>query len=572
MAPGYGLSVVRSCSTLVLAVLAAVVAWPVRAQNAPVALPCDVKDSAKGVDSYRIVTAQVVYVNCGRTNLQQFATDATLYEGSGGDRKMVDRVTGAVRLFSEEDPWIRIDFARVGGGQVLEKDKDYEVDLAPNRSATIITKIDGQSASMAGPFEKLTLSISTKPAATIKPTNISTLGVSFDVFSPLALQPFDESGPLFAEVSALKVKKYHKARTLPGGSTVPACAAGAICPPPAPFEGNPETFGRARVTLLTDHLLQPKATLIVDGLKDLFGDTLKIESDVTLGAVPKTKDDSQWYAKLDYQAGPGSTPGYAIEAKLAPQLGRPTLGGFTWKPALNMDIGNGTVNNVKVNDTIVPSLGLTQLFRFESTGLEAIRVTPALSFETNKEGNKENLVYDQDFEFFVGPLNSSRLVRAWDKYNQLKNDPKNKDLKFSNDFANWGAGVLLFAGWEVGGVLVDQTVKASKSSETVTIPTYTVARIRPKISAYAEYKRINLTFSVLPRYLFTTEYTNRQSTDGKTITLVPVSGFRPYGEASLNIGLDESGHVSLSATYKLGSQPPTWNPTNIVQVGLLLKY
>jgi hypothetical protein len=230
------------------------------------------------------------------------------------------------------------------------------------------------------------------------------------------------------------------------------------------------------------------------------------------------------------------------------------------------------VNNVKVNDTIIPSLGLTQLFRFESTGLEAIRVTPALSFETNKEGNKENLVYDQDFEFFVGPLNSSRLVRAWDKYDQLKKDPKNKDLKFSNDFANWGAGILLFAGWEVGGALVDQTVKASKSSETVTVPTYTVARIRPKISAYAEYKRINLTFSILPRYLFTTEYTTRQSSDGKTITLVPVSGFRPYGEASLNIGLDESGHVSFSTTYKLGSQPPTWNPTNIVQAGLLLKY
>jgi hypothetical protein len=567
-----GFSIAEGAVRFPLVLLAMMIGGAVHAQNAPVPMPCDVKDFAKGVDSYRIVTAQVMYANCGRTNLLQFDTTATLYEGAGGDRKRVDGVTVLVRLFSPEDPWIRIDFSQSAGGQVLEKGKDYELDLAPDQRATVVAKVEGRPASMVGPFEKLTISFSTKPAATVKPSNVSSLGVSFEIFSSLALQPFNEDGPIFAEISALRTKTYHKAKTTPEGSPVPACAPGAICPPPDPFGDNPETFGRARVTLTADHLQQPKATLMVDGLNDFFGDTLKMENDVTLGAVPKTKDDSMWYLKLDHQAGPGSKPGYAIEAKLAPQLGRPTFGGFTWKPALNMDIGNGTVNNVKTNDTIIPSLGLTQLFRLESTGLEAVRVTPALSFETNKELNKENLIYDQDFQFLVGPLNASRLVRAWDKYNQLKKDPKNKDLKFSNELSNWGAGIQLFAGGEVGGALGDQTVKASKSSNSVTVPTYTVARIRPKISAYGEYKRINLTFSVLPRYLFTTEYTTRQSSDGKTIALVPVSGFRPYGEASLNIGLDESGHVSLNTTYKLGSQPPTFQSTNVVQTGLLLKY
>jgi hypothetical protein len=542
------------------------------AQNAPASLPCDAKDYAKGVDSYRVVTSEVLYVNCGRTNLLQFDTTGALYVGVGGERRPVDGVTAAVRLFSTEDPWIRVDFARSGGGQALEKGRDYELDLSPDQKGTIVVKVDGRQAPVATPYEKLTVSFSTKPDATVKPSGISSLGVTFEVFSNIALQPFEQEGPQFAEISALKIKTYHKALTVPKGTPVPPCAPGRICPVPKPSEDNPETFGRALVSLTTGHLLQPKATLEVDGLRDFFGDTLKIQNEVTLGAVPKTKDDSMWYLKLDHQTGPGSKPGYAIEAKLAPQLGRPTFGGFTWRPALNMDIGAGTVANVKVNDTIIPSLGMTRLLRANSTGLEAVRITPALSFETNKEFNKENLIYDQDFQFFVGPLNSSRLVRAWKKYNELQKDPKNKDLKFSNELSNWGAGIQLFAGWELGGALATQTVKASKSSAAVTEPSYTVARIRPKISAYAEYKRINLTFSVLPRYLLTTEYTTRESSDGKTISLVPVSGFRAYGEASLNIGLDQSGHVSFSTTYKLGSQPPTFRPTNIVQTGVLLKY
>jgi hypothetical protein len=541
-------------------------------QNAPVQLPCDVKDYAKGVDSYRVVTSQVVYVNCGRTNLSRFDAKGILYVGVGGARTLVDGVTASVRLFRPEDPWLRVDFSTNGSSPTLEKGKDYELDLGLNQDSQIVVDVNGQPAPMVGPFERLTISFATKADATVRPSTVSSLGETFEVFSNIALQSFKPDGPQFAEISALRIKTYHTARTVPKGTMVPLCSLGAICPAPEPFQDNPETFGRAQVTLTSSHLRQPKATLEVDGLSDFFGDTLKIQNDVTLGAVPKTKDDSLWYVKLDYQAGPGSTPGYAIEAKLAPRLGRPTFGGFTWTPALNMDIGNGTVNNVKVNDTIIPSLGITRLVRFESTGLEAVRVTPAISFETNKEFNKENLIYDQDFEFYIGPLNSSRLVNAWNNYNQLKKDPKNKDLKFSNELSNWGAGIQLFAGWELGGALETQTVKASKSSASVSMPTYTVARIRPKISAYAEYKRINLTLSVLPRYLFATEYTTKQSSDGKTITLVPVSGFRPYGEASLNIGLDESGHISLSTTYKLGSQPPTFQSTNIVQVGLLLKY
>ena len=51
----------------------------------------------------------------------------------------------------------------------------------------------------------------------------------------------------------------------------------------------------------------------------------------------------------------------------------------------------------QVNDTIVPSLGLTRLWRSNERGFQAIRITPAAAFETNREFTKRNVVYNQDF-------------------------------------------------------------------------------------------------------------------------------------------------------------------------------
>ena len=84
------------------------------------------------------------------------------------------------------------------------------------------------------------------------------------------------------------------------------------------------------------------------------------------------------------------------------------------------------------------------------------------------------------------------------------------------------------------------------------VPTYAVARIRPKLSGYVEYKRINLTLSVLPRYLLRPSIPRGNLRTVRRFAWLPVSGFRPSGETSLSIGLDESGHVSFTTTYKLG--------------------
>jgi hypothetical protein len=199
---------------------------------------------------------------------------------------IADGVTASVHLSQPEDPWLLITLAKSGGGQVLEKDKDYELDLAPDQNGTIVVKVNGHPAPMSGPFETLTIAFSTKANATIKPSGVSSLGATFEVYSSIALAPFDQNGPQFVEISVLKTKIYHKANTVPIGATVQYCAPTAVCPVLRPAADNPETFGRARVTLVSDRLHQPKATLEVQGLQDLFGDPLKIQNDVT-GRITK---------------------------------------------------------------------------------------------------------------------------------------------------------------------------------------------------------------------------------------------------------------------------------------------
>jgi hypothetical protein len=538
----------------------------VNAQTAPAVLPCDNKSVEGTVDAFRVVTARLVYVNCDVTTLTKFDTSATLSIVEPGGTKPVQGVTASVRLFESGDSWLRIDLTKAAGLEVLQAGQNYELVLAPDHNAAV-AKFSG---TVQGPFEPLKIPFSTKPKAVIRTGLVEDFGVAFEIYSPLALRTFGPNDPKFAEVILGNLRTYHLAKTQPRGPTVTECQAQASCP--APDTENPGNYGRAAVTLVTDHLYQSKATLEITGLTNLFDQPLKIQNDVVLGAVPSTKDDSMWYLKLDHQAGVGSKPGFAIEARIAPTLGRPVLGEFFWKPALAMDIGSGSVSNVSVNDTIVPSLGLTRLKRWDRRGLEAVRFTPALSFETNREFTKRNVVYDQDTQFFISGLMSTRLQRSWARFNQMQKDPATKDESFRTDLADGGMGLQLFLGVEAGHAIDSITVSASNSSASVVIPTFLVARIRPKLVAFAEYKRLTFTVSAVPRFLAATEYTTRQSDDGKSIRLIPVSGFRPYGEAGVSIGLDSSGHVALNTTYKLGSQPPTFRHANTVQSGLLLKY
>jgi len=231
---------------LLLCLALSLVARHACAQTAPIPLPCDTKTTASGVDAYRVVTPNLLYVNCDNTNLVQFSTTAKLYATTGATRTALAGVTATVSLFDPGDPWLRIDLAQAGGGAVLERGKEYQIDLAPDQNAMIRVlanaKEPGQQTlvrkelPLAGPFETLTVSISTKPTAVVKPLNISTLGSTFDVYSNVALDTFPLGKIRFAEISAVKVKTYHTVNAELVGAPV-HCPLSGPCAAPQPQGG-----------------------------------------------------------------------------------------------------------------------------------------------------------------------------------------------------------------------------------------------------------------------------------------------------------------------------------------------
>jgi hypothetical protein len=232
------------------------------------------------------------------------------------------------------------------------------------------------------------------------------------------------------------------------------------------------------------------------------------------------------------------------DVKFAPDIGRIRLGRFYMKPMATLDVGEGTVERVRTNNLITAGVGFTRSFAIHRNGFESVRLTPGVSFETNKEGNKQNLLYDQELQVNLTGLYRPRKIRARRMF--LRNPAKYSG--YSEKIAKYGYGVQLFGGLEIGDGLVDRSVKASRSEARVTVPRYNVARVRPRLRAFLEAGIFTWEFLGIPRYLMADENLTRESADGRTIRVAPTSGWRPYGEASMSIGLDLSGHIALSST------------------------
>ena len=521
-------------------------------------LPCTIPDNG-----WRVATPSLVYVNCSRP-FQEFETTGKLFVGRRGQRKEESGVTVSVKLYNKSRSWLELRPVKEGKPFPLTASRDYEIDLAADGQAKVVQS----GKPVAGPFDPMTFEFSTRPVARVETGLRNTLGAEFQVRSNLALRPFDPNEPVFAEIGLLKNEIGHESRSESRGTLVTECMAAGTCPEPQPRLDTPETYGLVVVTLTEDLLRQAEARVRVTGLKDVFGQPLRAESKVTLGGVPKTKDDSDYYFKFSHQAGPGARPGWVADVKFAPDIGRVRLAGFYMKPVITLDVGEGTVERVKTNNMITAGLGLTRIFAIHGNGFESVRLTPGVSFETNKERNKQNLLYDQELQVNLTGLYRPRKVRARRMF--LK-EP-GKYTGYSEKIARYGYGVQLFGGLEIGDALVDRSVKASRSEAKVTVPRYTVARVRPRVRAFLEAGIFTWEFLGIPRYLMADENLTREMADGRSIRVAPTSGWRPYGEASMSIGLDRSGHVALSSTYKLGSQPPNFVKADTVQTGLLLRY
>ncbi len=326
-------------------------------------------------------------------------------------------------------------------------------------------------------------------------------------------------------------------------------------------------------------------TIVITGLTDVFGrkiTTVKPPKPAPPAAAPKDKQSADWYFNFLHQAGVGISPTWIAVVKMAPSLGK-LPAGLVVNPSLDIDIGTGAVNKTKTSDLINPKIGVSRVVRGNMGILEGGNFTWSASYVTNRAGNQNSLLFDQDTRIYLRGLKNTQAERTRDAF-LAKQKEKNGVISHSvlpqdAPKAFFGYNVQLFVGSENGASLSDNTVKSSDKTSSVVVPVYGIHRFRSHASASFEFARFTLSLSTIARDLLTAETVTREvstlQSSGKvtkTIVLKTVSGWRPYSEVALNYSIDPAGHYSINTVYKSGSQPPNFDRTNVVQSGILIRF
>jgi hypothetical protein len=206
--------------------------------------------------------------------------------------------------------------------------------------------------------------------------------------------------------------------------------------------------------------------------------------------------------------------------------------------------------------------------------LEYVLTTVGVTYETDKEFNRDNLLGTADFAFNFKNLYEPRKYRTIDKLKAAISDPKNAKAKVQLEDikpALFGYGADFHLGLEAGGALADTTQKATTGTATIAVPSYTILRPRTQAHAFLEVGTLTLDLKVVGRYLVETENTVQQISNN-TLILRPINGWQGYMEGNITWTLDPTGHFAANIVYKNGFAPPGFSRVNTVQAGLLIKF
>jgi len=344
------------------------------------------------------------------------------------------------------------------------------------------------------------------------------------------------------------------------------------CPPSAAPGRipDPADVGGAQFFLTNDRLTTESAILGVRGLKNIFCDDVVVDADqaVALAKVPKGKDDATEYFKLSHSAGPNSKPTWQADTKWQPLLGYG--GGLYHHLNFTTDIGGG--QGVNVSDLVhIGYFAEHTLAKPDWRGF--IRIAPGATYETNRTFTQQNGLFDGEAEFRLDGLYQPLKERSRRLYTTAALAAGLKPEQIAP--APFGAGVQFFLGIEAGRSFVDVTTSNKSKTAAVSTTPYNIVRPRPRIRAFLEFKWVSFEFNAALRYLALEEQAGRvvSPDDSKSpVILRRIHGFRPYGDASINIPLDRGKHLNLNTKYKLGSLPPLFNKVNTVQSGLLIAF
>jgi hypothetical protein len=337
---------------------------------------------------------------------------------------------------------------------------------------------------------------------------------------------------------------------------------------------SPEDLGSFSLTLDESNKAAQELPASVPGLIDIFDKPVKIDSKSQLLTEkgPSTKDASSYYVNFNYAAGRGSKPGWVLDAKISPTIGR-LFHSYQFIPTALADIGGNQIANLKYTDTINFGASLAHMYHPNDV-LQGLLFKPGLVYETDREFDRNNILATGDLRYSFVDLYNPRQRRSAAKFaKEVKiADAKKIPWTRANSRPVFGGYALDFhSGIEVGGALKDTVVKASVGNAKLTLPSYNVARVVPQVHGLLEMGRFSIDATGTPRYLTTVENTVLERAD-HTLYIKRVHGWNAFGVITGAWSFDPAGHFSLTVAYKDGFSPPKFSRVNTVQSGIAVKY
>lgn len=240
---------------------------------------------------------------------------------------------------------------------------------------------------------------------------------------------------------------------------------------------------------------------------------------------------------------------------------------MTWASA-TANIGNNKVNGQTAKD-VIDFVGPSWKSYLDGTNLgEELSLAP--TYETNLALNHRNMLAVGDIMWDWGPWNRTQFVRtAMAHKSDLSKMPKAGDFK--GGYATYGGNLHFHTGFEGGGALAAVTVTNSKTKKTVgIIPTYSIARVVPRIDGIFQYRLFTFESDLTGRYLFVTESTAVNDKAGNPY-LKTVSGWKAVNVGTFSVAPADQ-HYALTICYTNGFSAPTYQRANGVKIGVQVKY
>lgn len=337
---------------------------------------------------------------------------------------------------------------------------------------------------------------------------------------------------------------------------------------------SPEDLGSFQLSLDNGSKGTQQLPTSVPNLTDIFDKPVKLDpkSQLMQEKAPATKDSSKYYVNFNYGAAKGSKPGWLLDEKIAPVIGK-LFRGYQFTPTALADVGLNQVGSLKYTDTIDFSVALAHMYQPNSI-LQGLLFRPGTSYETDREFDRHNFLATPDLQFRLANLYNPQQRRNGLKYSREVKIADAKKIPWTRANSKpvlLGYVLDFHTGLEVGGALTDTTVKASVGKMTLSLPSYHIARLVPQAHALFEIGRFSIDAVGTARYLMTVENSVLERTD-HSLFLKRLHGWNAYGVVAGSWNFDPAGHFALTVAYKDGFSPPRFSRVNTVQSGITLKY